>query len=49
VAMAASTADPPALNTSTPACDASECGDVTIPLGARVAGRPVRISTMKIY
>ena len=30
--------------TSTPAEEASECGDVTMPLGASVAGRPVLIS-----
>src|SRR4029079_16557964 len=42
-AIAASTAEPPPRNTSTPAADASECGDVTMPEGARVTGRPVGI------
>jgi hypothetical protein len=27
-----------------PAAEAIECGDVTMPFGARVAGRPVRMS-----
>jgi hypothetical protein len=43
VAIAASTADPPARNTSTPAAEASACGEVTMPLGASVTGRPVDI------
>src|ERR1700752_1714871 len=42
--MAASMAEPPARKTSTPALDASECGDVTMPRDASVAGRPVLIS-----
>src|SRR5262245_2239432 len=46
--IAASVADPPALRVSMPAADASACGEVTIALGARVAGRPVRISTMPL-
>src|SRR4051812_38122308 len=37
-------AEPPARSTSMPAADASECGDVTMPFGASVAGGPVRIS-----
>src|SRR5690349_25016087 len=41
--MAASTALPPARSTSRPAAVARECGEVTMPLGAIVAGRPVRI------
>ena len=44
---AASTAEPPARSTSTPAALASECGEVTMPFGASVAGRPVRISVMR--
>ena len=44
VAMAASTAEPPARRTSTPAAEASEWGEVTSPLGARVTGRPVCVS-----
>ena len=45
-AAGAGTAEPPARNTSTPAALASECGEVTMPFGASVAGRPVRISVM---
>src|SRR5579859_5120312 len=44
VAIAASIAEPPARSTSTPALDASECGDVTKPLVASVTGRPVLMS-----
>jgi hypothetical protein len=44
VASAASTAEPPARSTSTPACEASEWGEVTTPFGAIVTGRPVVIS-----
>src|SRR5262249_16521775 len=40
-AMAASTAEPPAFRTSTPASDASACGDDTIPRNPSVSGRPV--------
>src|SRR5262249_37885960 len=40
-AMAASTAEPPALRTSVPASEASACGPATIPRNASVAGRPV--------
>src|SRR5262245_52945322 len=40
-AMAASTAEPPALRTSVPASEASACGQTTIPRNASVAGRPV--------
>jgi hypothetical protein len=43
-AIAASTAEPPARKMSTPALEASACGDVTIPRGASVTGRPVRMS-----
>lgn len=46
VAIAASTAEPPALKTSTPAADASAWGQVTMPLGASVEGRPVVISNL---
>src|SRR5580765_4909970 len=41
VAIAASTAEPPARSASTPAAEASECGEATMPLGAIVAGLPV--------
>src|SRR5258708_27557183 len=41
VAMAASPAEPPARSASTPAAEASECGEATMPLGAIVAGLPV--------
>src|SRR5258708_40163351 len=41
VAMAASTAEPPARSASPPAAEASECGEATMPLGAIVAGLPV--------
>src|SRR5437763_8198327 len=40
-AIAASTAEPPARSASTPAAEASECGEATMPLGASVAGLPV--------
>src|SRR4030088_1570675 len=40
-AMAASTAEPPACKTWTPACEASEWGEVTMPRYASVAGRLV--------
>src|SRR5712691_8545723 len=40
-AIAASTAEPPARSASTPAAEASECGEATMPLGAIVAGLPV--------
>src|SRR5712691_1611134 len=43
VAIAASTAEPPARSTSAPAAEASECGEATMPLGAIVAGLPVRM------
>src|SRR5690349_1483086 len=43
-AIAASTAEPPARSTSTPADDASECGVVTRPCVASVWGRPVLMS-----
>jgi hypothetical protein len=39
--MAASTADPPALSSSTPASDAAAWGHATMPFAALVAGRPV--------
>src|SRR5712691_6311869 len=45
-AMAASTAEPPAFSTSTPASEASGCGQVTMPRGASVGGRPMGKSTM---
>src|SRR2546430_17307432 len=41
VAIAASTAEPPARSASTPAAEASECGEATMPLGASVAGLPM--------
>src|SRR5258705_13665575 len=41
VAIAASTAEPPARSAATPAAEASECGEATMPLGAIVAGLPV--------
>src|SRR3979409_1609552 len=47
--MAASTAEPPARRASTPACEASECGLVTMPLGASVTGRPVVMSITGEY
>src|SRR5262245_2673265 len=40
-AMAASTAEPPAFKTSTPALDASAWGHDTIPRNASAGGRPV--------
>src|SRR3954471_5753810 len=43
-AITASIAEPPARSTSRPAAEANECGDVTMPFGASVAGRPVRMS-----
>src|SRR3954463_3506021 len=43
-AIAASNAEPPARSTSRPAAEASECDDVTMPFGASVTGRPVRMS-----
>jgi hypothetical protein len=48
VAMAASTAEPPAFRISTPASDARACGHATMPRGASVGGRPVSISIMVI-
>src|SRR6267142_3203530 len=41
VASAASTAEPPARSASTPAAEASECGEATMPRVAMVAGLPV--------
>src|SRR5881396_2252954 len=40
-AIAPSTAEPPARSASTPAAEASECGEATMPLGANVAGLQV--------
>ncbi len=46
VAMAASTAEPPARSAATPAEEASECGETTMPLGAIVAGLPVAMGNI---
>src|SRR5882724_571534 len=43
VAIAASTAEPPARSASTPAEEASECGETTMPRDAIVGGLPVWI------
>src|SRR5438309_2885973 len=40
-AIAASTAEPPARSASTPAAEASECGEATMPRDAIVGGLPV--------
>ena len=46
---AASIAEPPARNASIPAALARLCGQVTMPFGANVAGRPVRMSVMRSF
>src|SRR6266568_8632445 len=48
VAIAASTAEPPARSASTPAAEASECGEATMPLGAIVAGLPVVMGNISL-